>query len=317
MDASDVKIEKIKNNLTPLEKHKLIIDNDSSKKMDLDFLVLNKEFDPKILSNWLKKMGLDLDQDKFRQLASPYESTQGLSHHLIDSKIIDINPYSHAAENLFLILTDLWEYWIPERPSMEKLEEYIWLGNEFLEKKENYKCCIAWLALFPRVWEIMNKRHQKKTKDPFEAFHVTFFNWIQELEMELWNLGLKYPFFHEQRIEIAEQYLQYCPDFDSHITESMRSALGETYFHIGKIDKANTLFEKWLQEDPTWGWGWINWSDCYSFGRSNPNLDFIKAEEILKKGLKQKKVRERKYILERLSSIYKETGRTNTKRISK
>lgn len=317
MHKSTVETEKTIKNLTPLERHKLIIGNNLSEAISFDPFKLNIGLDLDELLNGLSEIGLEVDQEKFKQLASPFESAQGLSHYLVKSKLVNIPPYSHARDDLFLMLIDLWEFWIPERPSTEKLEDFIRLGYDFLENKKNYKCCIAWLALFPRVWDIIKKRNQKGTNDPFKAFEFTFFNWIQDLEMELWNLGLEEPFFHEQRIEIAEQYLQNCPDLDTHITENMRNALAETYFQVGKTDKANTLFENWLQDDPTWGWGWINWSDCYSSRRLYKSLDYAKAEEILKRGLIQKKVREKEIILERLSSIYKETGRADTKRISK
>jgi hypothetical protein len=303
-----VDIEEMVKNLSSREVDQIVIGNDLSEALGFD--ASGGEPDLSEMLELFCDMGLEIDQEKFRQLAAPFESAEGLSHYLTDSGILDIEPYSHMGDDLFFILTYLWELWIPERPSMEKLEDYIRLGYKFLEKGEKCKCCISWLAVFPRVWEIMAKRHQQGTGDPFEAFETTFSNWIQDLETELRNLGrFEHPYFHKQLIAVAEAYLQCCQDFDSDITESMQGALADTYFLLGETAKAGTLFENWLKEDPTWGWGWIYWSDCYSSGALYHPLDYAKAEAILKKGLAHKKVRDKKYMLDRLSNIYKETGR--------
>lgn len=49
----------------------------------------------------------------------------------------------------------------------------------------------------------------------------------------------------------------------------------------------------WLMEDPNWGWGYIGWSDCYSFGSDKTKEDYEKAEEIIRKALEQKDLRDR------------------------
>lgn len=252
----------------------------------------------------LKLMGLKVNQEKFRKLASEFESAEGLSEHLINNDLVSIDYYSHETDVLFGILNELWRHWIPERFSTEMLEENIWRGYDFLKKEDHCKCCMTWLEIFPRVWEIMAKCQRKeKTGDPFEAFGITFFNWIQDLIENLWNLGLSDPFFHHQLIAIAEAYLQRCPEFDSFITENFQAFLGETYFHLGDKDKADALFDNWLKIDPTWGWGWIRWSDCYSTGSLYHILNNEKAINILKKALTHRKVREKDVILDRLEHL--------------
>lgn len=301
MDACIAEIDRRIRSLTPKERDRIGIGGDLSRV--LDFEVLDEELSINQCMKWLVGLGLSVNQQKFKELASQFESAEGLSHYLTDSGMIDIDPYSREAENLFHVLTDLWEHWIPERPSMEKLEDYIRLGEAFLEKEQHFECCMAWLSLFPRVWEIVAKLDCEGTKDPFDAFQMTFYNWIQDLQFELQEAGSLNLFFHEQRIIVAEAYLQHCPDFDSGIAEGMRSAIGETYFHLGKTDEADGLFKKWLEEDPTWGWGWIHWSDCYSFYESDKSLDYTKAKNILQNALLYKKVREKDIILDRLAYI--------------
>ncbi len=69
------------------------------------------------------------------------------------------------------------------------------------------------------------------------------------------------------------------------------------------------MFEQWLKADPQWGWGWIGWSDCYGLFATAGNNDFSKAEALLKQGLDVKDVRDRDYIIDRLTQTYEEQGR--------
>ncbi len=132
MGESIADIEKMVKRLTPREREKLIINDDLSEVLGFD--VSGDEPDLDELVDALDEMGLEVDQEKFKQLASSFESAEGLSCYLMDNQILDIDPYSHATEDLFDVLTVLWEYWIPERPSMEQLEDYIRLGYKFLQE---------------------------------------------------------------------------------------------------------------------------------------------------------------------------------------
>ena len=66
--------------------------------------------------------------------------------------------------------------------------------------------------------------------------------------------------------------------------------------------------KEWLDKDPKWGWGWIDWSDYYLNGYFGKK-DYERAEEILKKALKIPGIRDKEIVLERLESIYSDTNR--------
>lgn len=74
---------------------------------------------------------------------------------------------------------------------------------------------------------------------------------------------------------------------------------------MGKTEKADSLFRKWLSAEPEWGFGWIGWSDLYWLWNLSIEKDFKKAEKILKEGLTVPKVNDREHILERLSDLKK------------
>ena len=96
---------------------------------------------------------------------------------------------------------------------------------------------------------------------------------------------------------------------------NVRSSLAETYYQLGEKDKADSLYEKWLNDEPDWGWGWIAWSDCYWLWRHiGLEQDFEKAEQILRKGLFVKKVSDKEHIEERLNELLEEKRKLDDKK---
>jgi uncharacterized protein YchJ len=63
-----------------------------------------------------------------------------------------------------------------------------------------------------------------------------------------------------------------------------------------------------LAADPCWGWGWIGWSDCYRFTRTE-RQDLNRCEQILREGFSIANVRDRADIADRLADVCEEQGR--------
>jgi hypothetical protein len=135
----------------------------------------------------------------------------------------------------------------------------------------------------------------------------TVFSWVQDLEMELHNAGRNEKRFIRERIAFCREFLHLFETEDSLMRENMRRAMGESLIELGETEEGDALFEKWLNEDPAWGWGWIGWSDSYwSFG-SEGHRDQAKAERVLKSGLSIEHVRDRGDLLDRLVGLYTDT----------
>jgi hypothetical protein len=64
-----------------------------------------------------------------------------------------------------------------------------------------------------------------------------------------------------------------------------------------------------LDECPQWGGGWIAWSDSHWLFAAQRNKDAARAEQILKEGLATPDVENRADLLDRLATLYEETGR--------
>ena len=88
--------------------------------------------------------------------------------------------------------------------------------------------------------------------------------------------------------------------------ENTRRAIAESYFDIGEPEQGDFEFETMVQEDPTFGWAYIGWADCYAWACEEPQFD--KAYGILDRGLSQAGLRDRKDVLERAISYSEESG---------
>ena len=100
----------------------------------------------------------------------------------------------------------------------------------------------------------------------------------------MWNAGLEDRQFHTARIAVCKEAPRRFPSDDTLMTENRRRALAGSYFELGETSKVEGLYRDWLKADPTRGWGWIGWSDCYRFTRTEL-LDLQRCEQILREGL--------------------------------
>jgi tetratricopeptide (TPR) repeat protein len=110
------------------------------------------------------------------------------------------------------------------------------------------------------------------------------------------------------RIALCEEGLRRFRTDDDLMTENRRRALAESYYELGETDKAEALYRSWMHLDPRWGWGWIGWSDCYRFTRTE-GRDWSRCEQILWEGLAIAEVRDRADIADRLADACEEQGR--------
>jgi len=160
------------------------------------------------------------------------------------------------------------------------------------------------------VLRLLDKAGIESIEEFDERFRGTqsLFNWIQDLEGELWNAGLDDRQFLSARITLCEEGLRRFPSDDALLLENRRRALAESYFELGEVEKAKALYREWLNADPCWGWGWIGWSDCYRFTRTE-QVDLSRCEQILREGFAIAEVRDRADIADRLADVCEEQGR--------
>lgn len=130
--------------------------------------------------------------------------------------------------------------------------------------------------------------------------------WASRLADNLHNASLKDDSFFQKKFFFCKEYVSMHEDFldkDMRNLGNIRRALAACYINTHDFETCDNLYEKWLQREPNWGWGWIGWSDHYwlFLGKNKPNLE--KALRILERGLAIKGVDEKKYMTDRLKDL--------------
>jgi tetratricopeptide (TPR) repeat protein len=211
---------------------------------------------------------------------------------------------------IWICLSALWQRWFPDQPCFELLDDKMQTGYELRASGGATATCRIWLEAWRDILRIFDKSGLQSIRAFDERFGGTqsLFNWIQDLEDELWNAGLKDRQFLTARIALCEEGLRRFRSDDELLTENRRRALAESYFELGETARAQALYRDWLNLDSRWGWGWIAWSDCYRFTRTEAR-DWDRSEQILREGLAVAEVRDRSDLVERLADLCEEQGR--------
>jgi uncharacterized protein YchJ len=250
----------------------------------------------------LRSFGIEVDPKQFRELCDKHLSAEEVS------LVLQRSCRAGLEEDwIWLSLVVLWERWLPDLPSFEHLDDRIQEGYERLERDPAQSCGI-WLEAWNEVLGLC----EKGDFNSIEAFDNRFggtqsvFNWVQDLEMELGNQARKDPQSHRHRMRVCEEFLGRFVTDDTLLFSNMRRALAESHFGIGDRAGGDLLFQAWLEEDPKWGWGWIGWSDNYGLFAEAGEEDLARAEDLLRRGLSVKNVRDRQDLLERLEELLQE-----------
>ena len=257
----------------------------------------------------LSSFGIELDRLSLERLCDHALSAEEIAQPLLDQRTFHGKHEQMESDWIWICLSALWQRWFPDKPSFEALDDKMQAGYE-LRESGAVAVCRVWLEAWNDVLRILDKAALRSIQEFDDRFggSQSLFNWIQDLESELWNAGLEDRQFLTARIALCEEGLRRFRTDDDLMTENRRRALAESYYELGETDKAEALYRGWLHLDPRWGWGWIGWSDCYRFTRTE-RRDWNQCEQILREGLSIAGVRDRADIADRLADACQEQGR--------
>ncbi|MFQ5639954.1 MAG: SEC-C metal-binding domain-containing protein [bacterium] len=279
-----------------------------TEKKEKAVLSFGKKMSDAELLEKLRSFHVILDKQIFNDLYKNFLSAEDMSKWLIKKQNLKFQGIED--DWIWICLTILWERWFPDRPSLEMIDDKMQEGYRKISENSCTGACEIWLEVWKFILNIMNSKKMKSLNDFDEKFRGTqsIFNWVQDLEMELGNAGAEDEKFIRDRILFCEEFISRFLHEDSLMIENMKRTLAESYSQIGEMERAESLYKKWLKDDPEWGWGWIGWSDCYWLQNRDDNI-FKMAEKILKEGISIASVRDRQDIYDRLESLYSERGR--------
>ena len=182
---------------------------------------------------------------------------------------------------VWISLVCLWERWFPDRPNFEMLNDRMQAGYGAYNRKEPLETARLWL----RVWQDIRSLMRTFAIPTIEEFDEEFggtqvvFNWVQDFSGGLhWAAGVE-PALARERIAVCQTVLDLAEksDRDARLIPNVRHDLAESHADLGDYATTDKLYTQWLQENPSWGGGWIGWADLYSRFAPQDQTDPAKA----------------------------------------
>ena len=268
--------------------------------------------DAELLSK-LRSFGINLDRASLGRLCQKALSAEEVARPLLERCTFRSSRDELEGDWIWICLAVLWQRWFPDEPCFEALDDKMQAGYDTKESAGVVAACRIWLDAWADVLHIMDRAGFRSIGEFDEHFRGTqfLFNWIQDLEADLWSAGFRDRRFLTFRTAVCEEIIsRFEEEDDELLTKNRRRALAESYFELGKTAKTEALYGEWLKTDPGWGWGWIGWSDCYRFTRTEYQ-DLKRAEQLLLEGLGVAEVRDSEDMVERLADLYEDQGRVD------
>lgn len=258
----------------------------------------------------LRSFGIELDRLSLERLCNESLSAQDVVKPLIAKCAFKTTKSEMEGDWIWVCVDALWQRWYSDIPSFEMLDDKIQAGYQLNSSGKVEDGAGAWMEAWNDILYFCDRADLRSISEFNERFAGTqsLFNWIQDLDLGLWKAGIKDQQFLRARIAVCEETLRRFAAEDELLRENFRRSLADSYFELGDPGKADELYREWLDADPQWSWGWIGWSDCYRFTRTE-SKNLQKAEALLCEGLSIAGVRDREDLVDRLADFYEVQGR--------
>jgi len=193
------------------------------------------------------------------------------------------------------------------------MRQYLIIDELFKEgyalnlENDSVGCCEKWLQAWDMIKALFVEGIAEDVFDLDSKYKWKQYpsNYVQYLEMELYNAGIEDKAYHWKRIDFCQELLRWSGS-DELLISNTRIALAEAHYCIGDESGGEQLFKEWVREDPDCGWAYSGWSDCYRLDDSVMGNE--KAEKILLAGYERSGLRDSEYVIERLITLYEEMG---------
>jgi len=138
----------------------------------------------------LSSFGIELDRPSLERLCDQALSAEEIAQPLLDQRTFHGRHEQMESDWIWICLSALWQRWFPDKPSFEALDDQMQAGYE-LRESGAVAVCRVWLEAWSDVLRILDKAGMQSIQEFDDRFRgsQSLFNWMQDLEGELWNGG--------------------------------------------------------------------------------------------------------------------------------
>jgi hypothetical protein len=234
----------------------------------------------------LAAFGVKHTRERLVKLASGRNSAWTISEVWLDDDSVKCTEKEE--DFLGLAACELWKRLVPDRPSMEMLDDWMQEGYELVEQGRTAEACNTWWkvwsALLPRFTPEM--RAMNAAGAAFSGYQSVF-NWSQDFQMHLGNAARQDVHFAAMGRQYCTEWIARFPDENDGMQVSFRRALASFLFRLGETAEMSTVLHTLPEQWPQNVWSYIALADAYSHffaGEHDLPLDVGKAIGYLEQG---------------------------------
>ncbi len=207
----------------------------------------------------LSQLGVPYEPARFKEVAGGHDSAWDIAEEWCGGL-----PALSAADRDFLGLAacELWRRRVPERPSLEMINDWVCEGYAYSAGKNAAAALAAWW----RAWEALQSRLTPEMKDLQDAGEEIFphmsqclSNWCVDFRLEAVNGALKDRQCGEIGIRFILNVLARLPEEDKEL--NLSGDLGMLYFAVGRDAEGEACCQQLIRAHPDHADGYVILSD--------------------------------------------------------
>lgn len=235
----------------------------------------------------LADFGAKHTRERLLKLASDRNSAWTISEVWLDDDSVKCTEKDQ--DFLGLAACELWKRLVPDRPSMEMLDDWMQEGYDLVEQGRTPEACNTWW----KVWGALLSRFTPEIRT-MNATRVVFrgyqsiFNWSQDFETYLGNAARNDVRYAAIGRQYCMEWIAQFPDEDDSMQVSLRRALASFLFRLGETAEMSAVLHSLPEQWPQNVWSHVALADAYSHffaGEYALPLDVGKAIGYLEQGL--------------------------------
>ena len=234
----------------------------------------------------LAKLGVDASREAYLGCAEGRSSAWAIGEQWRATIGRSLSPYQEDLVGLGAC--ELWKRYLPQRPSMEMLDDWMAEGYERLWEHDHLGACERWLE----VWEHLRPRllpEMRTVQATASIFNggEYLYNWVQEFTLELHNAAQHDRRYAEHGGDLCRRVLAQFPDEDELFRINFRADLGEFLYMLGEDQDAERVFLELIDDHPDDPAGYARLAEVLGHGptRERGPIDVPRAIELLERAL--------------------------------
>lgn len=222
----------------------------------------------------LLAFGVRHSRERFLRLAGGRASAWTVSE--VWSALDSVSCRGKEVDFLGIAACELWKRYIPDRPSMEMIDDWMQEGYALLDEDRPADTCGVWW----KVWCALRSQFTS-TMTTMNATETVFsglqsvFNWAQDFEMELGNASVREPALAGIGRRYCQEWIAQFHKEDALLQVDFRRALAVFHSRLGESTQAEAVLREAVKRWPGQFWGWMALADGYShFFPNQCELDY-------------------------------------------